>query len=129
MANGIGMAIELGCLGFSYYVLGLTSAYASFVSGTIIGTILGTVFRYFAYRFWVFTEELDEDPNFADTAALEIALITGHQPAEGAEHPHRAHQHPHREGARHRAGSAAAPGSDTHESHESHGSTEAAEGR
>ena len=129
VANGIGMAIELGCLGFSYYVLGLTSAYASFVSGTIIGTILGTVFRYFAYRFWVFTEELDEDPNFADTAALEIALITGHQPAEGAEHPHRAHQHPRREGARHRAGSAAAPGSDTHESHESHGSTEAAEGR
>ncbi len=100
VANGIGMAIELGCLGFSYYVLGLTSAYASFVSGTIIGTILGTVFRYFAYRFWVFTEELDEDPNFADTAALEIALITGRR-AEDAEHPrgehghrHRAHEHP-----------------------------------
>ncbi|WP_370830244.1 GtrA family protein [Kocuria sediminis] len=88
VANGIGMAIELGCLGFSYYVLGLTSAYASFVSGTIIGTILGTIFRYFAYRFWVFTQELDEDPNFADTAALEIALITGAAPAS-AEHPRR----------------------------------------
>lgn len=88
VANGIGMAIELGCLGFSYYVLGFTSAYASFVSGTIIGTILGTVFRYFAYRFWVFAEELDEDPNFADTAALEIALITGRPPAgeTGREH-------------------------------------------
>ena len=49
-----------------------------------IGTILGTIFRYFAYRFWVFTEELDEDPNFADTAALEIALITGAAPAGGA---------------------------------------------
>ncbi|MEX5294597.1 GtrA family protein [Kocuria sp. CPCC 205268] len=96
VANGIGMAIELGCLGFSYYVLGLTSAYASFVSGTIIGTILGTVFRYFAYRFWVFTEELDEDPNFADTAALEIALITGRRP-EDAEHPLGEHGHRHRE--------------------------------
>lgn len=83
VANGIGMAIELGCLAFSYYVLGLTSATASFVSGTIIGTILGTVFRYFAYRFWVFAEELDEDPNFADTAALEIALLTGRAPADG----------------------------------------------
>ncbi|MFI7579610.1 GtrA family protein [Kocuria kalidii] len=89
VANGIGMAIELGCLGFSYYVLGLTSTYASFVSGTIIGTILGTVFRYFAYRFWVFTEELDQDPDFADTADLEIALITGRAPGQGAERPHR----------------------------------------
>ncbi|MEX5270635.1 GtrA family protein [Kocuria sabuli] len=88
VANGIGMAIELGCLGFSYYVLGFTSAYASFVSGTIIGTILGTVFRYFAYRFWVFAEELDEDPNFADTAALEIALITGRPPAGEAGREH-----------------------------------------
>ena len=93
VANGIGMAIELGCLGFSYYVLGLTSAYASFVSGTIIGTILGTVFRYFAYRFWVFTEELDEDPNFADTAALEIARITGHVPVAGAGHDGRRDDH------------------------------------
>lgn len=89
VANGIGMAIELGCLGFSYYVLGLTSTYASFVSGTIIGTILGTVFRYFAYRFWVFTEELDQDPDFADTAELEIALITGRPSGRGAQRPHR----------------------------------------
>ncbi|MGX5359382.1 GtrA family protein [Kocuria sp. KH4] len=117
VANGIGMAIELGCLGFSYYVLGLTSAYASFVSGTIIGTILGTIFRYFAYRFWVFAEELDEDPNFADTAALEIALITGAAPAGSAGHARRgaAEQAPRgtaedtpRKGAVH-------PGADAHE--------------
>ena len=88
VANGIGMAIELGCLAFSYYALGLTSAYASFVSGTIVGTILGTVFRYFAYRFWVFAEELDEDPDFADTADLEIALITGRRSEGTGERGH-----------------------------------------
>ncbi|MDO4919384.1 GtrA family protein, partial [Kocuria sp.] len=80
VANGIGMAIELGCLGVSYYVLGLTSATASFISGTVIGTILGTVFRYFAYRFWVFSTELDQDPEFADSAEEELAFVTGQLP-------------------------------------------------
>lgn len=80
VANGIGMAIELGCLFFSYYVLGLQSATASFVSGTIIGTILGTVFRYFAYRFWVFRQELDADPDFAGSREEEFAFITGQIP-------------------------------------------------
>jgi len=101
VANGIGMAIELGCLGFSYYLLGLTSATASFISGTIIGTILGTIFRYFAYRFWVFAEELDEDPDFADTAALEIARITGRAAAGEREHPgHEDHEDTGRPAAR-----------------------------
>lgn len=80
VANGIGMAIELGCLFFSYYVLGLQSATASFISGTIVGTILGTVFRYFAYRFWVFSTELDQDPRFADSRETELAFITGQIP-------------------------------------------------
>lgn len=80
VANGIGMGIELGCLGVSYYVLGLTSATASFISGTIIGTILGTIFRYFAYRFWVFSTKLDQDPDFASSPDQELAFITGQIP-------------------------------------------------
>ena len=80
VANGIGMGIELGCLGVSYYVLGLTSATASFISGTIIGTILGTIFRYFAYRFWVFSTKLDHDPDFASSPDQELAFITGQIP-------------------------------------------------
>ncbi|CAL8896932.1 GtrA/DPMS transmembrane domain-containing protein [Kocuria varians] len=80
VANGIGMAIELGCLGVSYYVLDLRSATASFISSTIIGTILGTVFRYFAYRFWVFSTELDQDPDFADSPDEEFAFVTGQMP-------------------------------------------------
>ncbi|HAG62829.1 MAG TPA: GtrA family protein [Kocuria sp.] len=93
VANGIGMAIELGCLGVSYYVLGLTSATASFVSGTIIGTILGTVFRYFAYRFWVFSTKLDADPEFADSPDEEFAFITGQMPVVHPDSAHRGSQH------------------------------------
>ncbi|MNW21352.1 hypothetical protein D3C71_2222240 [compost metagenome] len=30
-----------------------------------MGLILGTIFRFFAYRFWVFNEELDAEPEFS----------------------------------------------------------------
>ncbi|RKQ34222.1 GtrA family protein [Kocuria tytonis] len=88
IANAIGLAIEMGCLGVSIYVLHLTSPTASFISGTIIGTVLGTVFRYFAYRFWVFSTKLDEDPDFADSPDQEFAFITGQIPVV---HPHTGH--------------------------------------
>ncbi|NHU85340.1 GtrA family protein [Kocuria sp. JC486] len=80
IANAIGMLIELACVGVSYYVLHLTSPTASFVSGTIVGTALGTIFRYFAYRFWVYAVELDDEPGFAPSAASELAAITGRLP-------------------------------------------------
>ncbi|GAA2521475.1 hypothetical protein GCM10009859_21930 [Kocuria salsicia] len=104
VANGIGMAIELGCLGVSYYVLGLTSATASFISGTIIGTILGTVFRYFAYRFWVFSTKLDQDPDFADSPDQEFAFITGQIPVVHR-HDHDTQQRPRHGGGSHEGSS------------------------
>lgn len=61
-----GLAIALACLGFSHYVLGLTSALADNVAGNVIGLGLGTLFRFWAYRQLVFTEELadlmDDEP-------------------------------------------------------------------
>lgn len=83
VANVIGLAIELSCIGVSYYILGLTSGTASFISGTIIGTILGTVFRYLAYRFWVYAKPLDAEPGFAPSTASEMAAITGSIPIVG----------------------------------------------
>ena len=50
-----GMVIAVGCLGFSHYVLGLTSGLADNISANGVGLILGTVFRYFCYRQLVFT--------------------------------------------------------------------------
>lgn len=80
IANIIGLGIELSCLGVSIYILGLTSEFASFISGTIIGTILGTIFRYLAYRFWVYAKPLDQEPGFAPSTASEMAAITGSLP-------------------------------------------------
>jgi putative flippase GtrA len=51
-----GLIISLSCLGFSHYVLGLTSALADNISGNMIGIALGTLFRFWAYRQFVFTE-------------------------------------------------------------------------
>ena len=64
--NVIGMGIALGCLWFSHYALGLTSALADNVSANVIGLILGTLFRFWAYRKWVF-------PAVEDEAATELA--------------------------------------------------------
>ncbi len=57
--------IVLACQTISRYVLGFQTFTADFISGGVIGLILGTIFRFLAYRFFVFNEELDEDPAFS----------------------------------------------------------------
>jgi len=51
-----GLLISAGCIGFSHYVLGLDSALADNISGNVIGLGLGTIFRFWAYRTFVFTD-------------------------------------------------------------------------
>lgn len=58
--NAVGLAIALSCLGFSHYVLDLRSALADNVSANGIGLVLGTLFRFWAYRRFVFNVELAE---------------------------------------------------------------------
>jgi putative flippase GtrA len=62
--NGIGLIIVLACQIISRNVLGFTSFTADFIAGGIIGLALGTAFRFLAYRFFVFNEELDHEPGF-----------------------------------------------------------------
>ena len=50
-----GMAIAATCLAVSHYALGLTSPLADNISANVVGLALGTVFRYTAYRWFVFT--------------------------------------------------------------------------
>ena len=57
--NALGLLIALACLGFSRYVLGLDSQLADNVSGNGVGLVLGTLFRFWAYRTFVFRGELD----------------------------------------------------------------------
>lgn len=57
--NAVGLLIALACLWFSRYVLGLESQLADNVSGNGIGLLLGTVFRFWAYRNFVFRGGLE----------------------------------------------------------------------
>lgn len=68
--NGIGLLIASGCVFIAKYWLGVESKVGLFIAGSVVGLILGTIFRFFAYRFWVFTAELDEDPEFAHDREL-----------------------------------------------------------
>lgn len=57
VANLIGMGIAVGCLAISHYLLGFTSPLADNIAANGVGLVLGTLFRYLAYRHWVFTAE------------------------------------------------------------------------
>lgn len=50
--NGLGLGIQLACLGFTNYALGLTDKFASNVA-LLVGICLGTLFRFWSYRKWV----------------------------------------------------------------------------
>ncbi|WP_047871850.1 GtrA family protein [Nocardiopsis sp. RV163] len=57
LMNGVGMLLQLACLGFSVYVLGFDGPLASNIAGNVVGVGLGTLFRFFSYRTWVFPEQ------------------------------------------------------------------------
>lgn len=58
LMNGLGLGIVLACQVVSRYVLGFTSFTADFIAGGVVGLILGTIFRFLAYRYFVFNKEL-----------------------------------------------------------------------
>ena len=63
--NAIGLGIAAACVWVTKYWLGLTDATSVFIAGSVVGLILGTIFRFFAYRFWVFGKEMDQEEEFA----------------------------------------------------------------
>lgn len=67
--NAVGLGIALGCLAFSRYVLGLDSQLADNISGNGIGLVLGTLFRFWAYRTFVFRGELAAEERAARATA------------------------------------------------------------
>lgn len=54
LVNLIAAGLQLSCLGFSRYVLGLDSVLADNISGTLIGQVVSTSFRYVTYGRLVF---------------------------------------------------------------------------
>lgn len=83
LMNIIGLGIQAGCVAIAQYGLGITDTTGLFIAGNVIGLFFGTVFRYFAYRFWVFKEELDAEPGYED----DMALLTGPLPVLHHGHP------------------------------------------
>jgi putative flippase GtrA len=50
--NGIGLGIQLACIGFTRYALGLSDTFPLNVA-LVLGICLGTLFRFWSYRKWV----------------------------------------------------------------------------
>jgi putative flippase GtrA len=70
--NGVGLGIALACLATSHYVLDMRSGLADNISANVIGTVLGTLFRFWAYRRWVF---LDADEPVRTEEAASAAVV------------------------------------------------------
>ncbi len=59
--NVIAIGLQLACLGFSRYVLHLSTPLADNISGTLIGQMVAVAFRYWAYDKFVFTGAREDD--------------------------------------------------------------------
>lgn len=86
--NAIGLGIAAACVWVTKYWIGLTDPTSLFIAGSVVGLVLGTIFRFFAYRFWVFGAEMDQEEQFAHDHDL-LAPSThqapgGAKPATGA---------------------------------------------
>jgi putative flippase GtrA len=70
--NGMGLGIQLACLGLTNYALGLTDKFSSNVA-LFLGICLGTLFRFWSYRKWVWiAPKADPVPDAAEFAAADI---------------------------------------------------------
>jgi putative flippase GtrA len=54
--NVIGLTIQLGILAFTHYTLGLTTLLDDNLSKNVVGLALATLFRFWAYRKYVFPD-------------------------------------------------------------------------
>ena len=67
LTNGVALLIQAACVGISHHYLGQESLVAENVA-KLVGIALGTLFRFWAYRRFVFSEEvLDDTSPLAET--------------------------------------------------------------
>jgi putative flippase GtrA len=76
--NVIGLLVAETVIAFVTYAVGLHSQ-LEYNAASVIGTGFGTVFRYFAYRQWVFTAPAEES-TLAPTAAAEADPVPDYPP-------------------------------------------------
>jgi putative flippase GtrA len=70
-----GMAIGIGCLWVSHYVLGFTSVLADNIAANVVGLGLGAVFRFTLYRYWVFSPNRGASVPAADAVLGQKAAV------------------------------------------------------
>jgi len=87
LMNGIAMVIAVLCLAVSHDVLGFTSGLADNLSGNVIGIGLGTLFRFWAYRTFVFTELLNPQgrDRAEDPVAQPLPVVDSLEPDDDAQ--------------------------------------------
>ena len=83
LVNGVGLAIATLYLNATHDLLHMDSRLAVNIN-TIIGIGLATIFRFWAYRQFVFAGEHPGDP---DQEAAEIAAVQARTPDEGQRLP------------------------------------------
>lgn len=71
VVNLIGMVIVVAPLGVTWYLLGLHDPVSYNISTNVIGIGLAMVFRFWAYRTWVFPDRGEQDP------AAEVVVTDG----------------------------------------------------
>ncbi len=84
--NGVGLAIQLACLGFTVHVLGLSGKFPANVA-LIVGIILGTLFRFWSYRKWVWTDREQGPPVGHEELEPVLAPVSGTAPSSQAGKP------------------------------------------
>jgi putative flippase GtrA len=70
LLSAVGLALTLGCLGFGEYVLGQHSLLARNFWGNVVGVGVGMVWRFWAFKRWVFLEPEPDRSVDAEHAAL-----------------------------------------------------------
>src|SRR6185437_813450 len=74
--NGIGLLIQLACLGFTVHVLHQTGKFPANVA-LIVGIVLGTLFRFWSYRKWVWAHKPQDAPIGHEAIEPVLAPVVG----------------------------------------------------
>lgn len=85
--NLIGIGIQVGCVLVAKYLLDVNSVTGLFIAGNVVGLVLGTIFRFFAYRFWVFSGDAVAQKKSAAHAPVEDPAALAAAVERAAEDP------------------------------------------
>ena len=92
--NGIGLGIQLACLGTAKYALGMTDKFSLNVA-LLLGICLGTLFRFWSYRKWVWKAPTAAGPALdpAEFAAEQLSRLPPSGAGTSRSTPGRADRH------------------------------------